>query len=253
MMRGFLYTKNMNAKWLAHLIEYRQSENHTYAVQLLLHQKITRQAVLAKRQKVGFAIPTTITETEDTKLRLVEARTAHTYWRAMAKILPKWCKWKGRVPHGVDIANHLLDIGYHALSLVIQKKCEALDIPTEIGMLHTAHSAKAHPLVYDLMEPFRVMMVDEVLVTFLHMKKRPIETVNQDVIQDFLHDVYAVLHQQYYHKDRKVCISLSYWIDLILLEFRGAVSEKRKFKPRWTPLRHETRCNRKPPNQSEVK
>ena len=156
------------------------------------------------------------------------------------------------MPHHHDIPNQLLDIGYHTLALIIRRKCEALDMPSEVGVFHTAQSARAQPLVYDLMEPFRAMVVDEVLIKFLHLKKKPINAVNQKVIQEFLHDIYAILHKEYYHRERRACISLSYWIDLVLLAFRNAVSEKRVFKPDWMPVRHETRCNKKPPKQSEV-
>lgn len=242
----------MNAKWLEHLLEYRVSEHRVVALQTLLREKIARQATAARRYKKQFVPPKVLQETNEKKLLLIEARYARMYWSAFAQALPKWCAWKGRVPHGTDVANKLLDIGYHTLSLIIQKKCEALDIPTEVGLLHRAQSAKAHPLVYDLMEPFRVHVVDEVLMTFFHMKKHPIVRVDQTIVQEFLHEVYAILHRQYYHRKRRVCISFSYWIDLVLLEVRGAVSSQRKFKPLWTPLRHETRCNRKPPNLSGV-
>ena len=106
--------------------------------------------------------------------------------------------------------------------------------------------ALAHPLVYDLLECFRALVADEILLKFLHMKKLPIYTA-EDHIQEFLHDVYSTLHKEYYHKGRRNCIRFSYWIDLILLEFRNAVSQKRAFNPVWPPVRHETRCNKKIP------
>lgn len=121
------------------------------------------------------------------------------------------------------------------------------------GGAHIAQSSRARPLVYDFMECFRVVMVDEVVVKFLHMKKLPISEINQNVVQDFLHDLYMILDRKHYHRGRSACISVSYWIDLTLLEFQSAVSEKRLFAPQWMPTRHETRCNRKPPNDSEVK
>jgi CRISPR-associated endonuclease Cas1 len=242
----------MNAKWMAHLIQYRESEHRIGAIQTILHEKITRQSHALERYKKSRLSLVSIGETNIEKLFLIEAQYARKYWRQFAMLLPVWCKWQGRIPHGEDILNKILDVGYHTLAHIIQSKCEKLDIPTEIGILHVAQSRNAHPLVYDLMECFRAMMVDEILLKFLHMKKAPIDKLTQEVIQAFLHDVYGTLHKEYYHKDRKVCVSLSYWIDLVLLEFRNAVSEQRAFNPAWTPVRHEHRCKRKPPHSVEA-
>lgn len=148
------------------------------------------------------------------------------------------------MPHNKDTANTLLDIGYHTLAGIIQKKCEKLDIPTEVGLFHVAQSAHARPLVYDLMECFRAVIVDEPLLVFLRKKKQPL-VVDQTAISHYVHHLYEVLDRKYYHRNRRACVSLSYWIDLILLEFRSAVSERRPFSPDWMPARHETRCNKK--------
>jgi CRISPR-associated endonuclease Cas1 len=244
---------HMNAKWLAHLLTYRESEHRLLAIQKMLYHKIASQAGLLQRYGKHIDIPANITEIENPKkLLLAEARYARVYWKSFALLLPIWCSWQGRIPHAPDRVNKLLDIGYHTLASIVQKKCDTLDIPTEIGLLHTAQSAHAHPLVYDIMECFRVLMVDKVLLKFLRMKKRPLEVVDQVCIRDFLHEVYRVLHNEYYHRGRHACISVSYWMDLVLLEFRNAVSKQRAFSPVWMPVRHENRCNRKPPYNAEV-
>ena len=79
------------------------------------------------------------------------------------------------------------------------------------------------------------------------MKKYPIIQVDSETVKYFLHNKYEQLNTGYYHKYRHACIPLSYWIDLVLLELRGAVSEDRRYKPYFTPIRHENRCNKKSP------
>lgn len=232
---------------MEHIVVYRDSFQGVEMIKTIIHEKVLRQMHLVKKHDKDFIVPEiVITGIGVREILLCEARYAKLYWKHFGKLLPNWCKWKTRNPYSSDTINKLLDIGYHTLVTIIQKKCDTLDIPTEIGLFHRAQSKHAHPLIYDIMEVFRVILVDEILLKFIHMKKEPISKIDSQDIQYFLHDVYEKLNYEYYHNNRKSCITLSYWIDLILLELRGSISEKRLFKPKFVPLRHENRCNKKP-------
>lgn len=245
----FYYTVFMNAKWIERIIQYRETYYGTEIIKTILHEKVSRQMKLIQKYNKTFVSPIIVIPGKTiSQTLLCEARYAKLYWKHYSTLLPVWCNWKTRKPHSDDIVNKLLDIGYHTLVTILQKKCEEFDIPTEIGLFHKAQSKKAHPLVYDIMECFRAVLVDSILLRFLHMKKEPIEKIDSEIISHFLHDIYEQLDYEYYHSQRKSCISMSYWIDLVLLELRGSVSEKRLFKPKFTPYRHENRCNKKSPH-----
>ncbi len=181
------------------------------------------------------------------KVLLYEARSARTYWITIRKSLESKIFFPKRKPHESDPGNKLFDIGYHTLTNYIQKRCLELDIPTELGLFHRAQSHDSHPLVYDLMEWLRPFLVDNVIVVWIHKKKKPLLQVSQKDIAYLVHLINKKLAKNYFHHDRNSCLPLSYWIDLYLLEFRNAISQQREFNPTYPPLRHDTRCPNKKP------
>lgn len=234
----------MNAKWLEKFIKYKETDFGKGVIQKIISQKIKNQKHLVEIRTKNLLEKNIPLTADIGNVFLIEAQEARKYWRDFRFLLPSWTIWQGRKPRNGDFMNKLLDIGYHFLTEYIKRRMEALDIPYEIGLLHKAQSKNSAPLAYDFMEWLRPN-VDKILLSYLRQKKRPIIEIGQKHIRYFIAKIKKSLEHTYYHSKRKDCVSLSYWIDLMLLEFRGAVSEKREFRPIFPPYRHDTRCKNK--------
>lgn len=233
----------MNAKWLEKMVRFREGELGKSAIETIFKQKIINQIHLIK----------TYTHIDEKKIAsfldkedvfLIEAKFAKKYWYEYKFLLPKWIEWQGRKPHGDDFINQMLDIGYHFITEHIKKRMETLDIPYELGLLHKAQSKKSAPLAYDFVEWLRPS-IDHALLSYLRQKKKPVTQITGRQIGYFLSKVKKELAHKYFHKKRGDCITLSYWIDLVLLELRGSASNQREFRPLFPLFRHESRCANK--------
>lgn len=240
----------MNAKWLEKLIAYRGTKNAEQTIFLLMREKIVRQQhLLDEYSKIyDFNEQTFLLNFEYKNIFLIEAKWAKDYWRGYASLLPKWIFWEGRKPGSRDIVNRFLDIGYHYITQYLIKRMNTLDISSEVGLLHKAQSKNSHPLAYDLVELLRPL-VDKVLLTTLRQKKKSMQEISQKDIKIFLFRIKKEFQKFYFNKNRKACITFSYWIDLYLLSFRKSVSQNKDFVFNFPPFRHDMRCskqNKKP-------
>lgn len=98
------------------------------------------------------------------KLFLSEAHAAQAYWKTFALLIgdPDW----KRVPRSRnDLANNLLDAGYHMLFQKIENLLRESGLAPEIGILHSEDTSL--PLVYDLAELWRQPLVDLAVLNFL--------------------------------------------------------------------------------------
>jgi len=235
----------MNAKLLEHLVKYRE-QSGLEVVRTLLNQKIKYQFSVVGKRKESIAFRKEIKEESDMqKIMLIEARAARVYWSVYKEKLKNKVEWKGRDPHGKDIANQLLDIGYHYLAGRLAKMCIQVNLPTELGFFHKAQSKDSHPFVYDFMEWLRPVVVDSVLIKVLSRKKKTVSFVDAKLISLFVFHIKNKFDSYLYHKKLGYCISLEYWIELLLLEFVGAVNNSKKYEPLFPSFRHESRCVRK--------
>lgn len=172
---------------------------------------------------------------------LAEARAAKQYWTALESLLPEWAHFEGRQPRRADIANQLLDIGYHHLTNKVRNILDERDVSPAMGILHAAHGASSAPLAYDLVELFRADVVDAETVRFLRMKKKP-QKFEQKYIPIFLKSTNKRLEKRHYLKNFKQCHTYSYYMELQILKFIAAVNHRTTFEPIHLPMRHESRC-----------
>lgn len=234
----------MNAKLLERIVEYREAHG-LEVTKIFLSQKVKYQyAILHKREEGKVYESELLIQHSIQDVMLVEARAARRYWTLYKEKLGEKVLWVGRKPHSKDCVNTLLDIGYHYLSNHILILCKELNLPTELGFFHKAQSKNAHPFVYDFMEWLRPIMVDQVLLKILSRKKKNIEKVDEKLVKYFVFCIKKRLNQYAYHRKLKYCIQFDYWIRLVLLECMGAIHEKRKCRPNFPSLRHESRCKK---------
>lgn len=167
----------------------------------------------------------------------IEARAAANYWPVIGLLCHQSSEWKRFYPHAVDSLNLLLNVGYTVLARQCLKSLEGSGLAPELGILHGDNSAR--PLAYDLMECFRQVAVDSVIVPVF--SRRPKGGVEKDG-KTFL-KVIALLHHRY---DRRFlynhcCEKLSRIIDLEALKLKKAILKNKV----WLPYHHQWRHRRK--------
>lgn len=184
------------------------------------------------------------TKSDIRDLLLIEARAAKTYWTLFRKLLPNYPEFKSRNRKGTDQVNILLNIGYHHLVAETRKIFGKHNIPTDVGLVHIAHTNKAEPLIYDLIELFRADVVDSEVLRFLRLKKNKLHSIKEREIAHFVHRISKRLNRRYFLKDFDSCQTYRYYMELQLLKFAKAINHQEIFKPLSLPSRHENRCTK---------
>jgi CRISP-associated protein Cas1 len=103
---------------------------------------------------------------EDVRERImgVEGNGAEIYWRAWAKLIPDEWIFPGRdYPAAKDHINSLLNFGYYVLEQEIWGATLYAGLDPYAGFLHADRPGQ-EKLVYDMMEEFRPLVVDRVVV-----------------------------------------------------------------------------------------
>ncbi len=101
------------------------------------------------------------------ELFLVEARAAAAYWAAFARLVPVSMGFPGRRGRGAtDPVNTLLNYGYYKLLHVVWLAVDRVGLIPWLGVMHTGRR-RSPALVLDLMEEFRAVAVDRVVLGVL--------------------------------------------------------------------------------------
>jgi len=235
----------MNALWISRLCAYKNSPLRYISAQKIIEVKTERQSILLKSNKIStegmkMHLPKTVYSTSE--ILLAEARFAKQYWKKFKILLPRWAHFPGRTPRGKDIANRLLDIGYHHITNKVTGILIGQKVTPAMGIIHSPRRAKSAPLSYDLVELFRADLVDTEVLRFLRLKKKPLSDLNQAHIARFLYSINKRLERKYYIKDFKQCHSYHYYMELQIVKFIKAVNHNEAFEPIYLPSRNETRC-----------
>ncbi len=216
--------------------------NHPYALASAEHIIRAKMASQCRLTKCVFPIYKSPKDTST--LLLTEARLARQYWKQYAKLLPAWTNFSGRKPHSgtSDITNTLLDIGYHYLNKKVNYLLKTHDISAAVGLFHVAKTDKSTPLVYDLMELFRVDVVDREVLHYCRLKKKPVTILTPQEISYFLSRIKRRLGRKVYLVSFHQCHSYEYAMELQILHFMKAVHDLEIFHPFHIPTRHDSRC-----------
>jgi CRISPR-associated protein Cas1 len=95
----------------------------------------------------------------------VEGIGAEIYWRTWAKLIPDDWSFPGRdYPAARDQINSLLNFGYYLLEQEVWAAILYAGLDPYAGFLHADRPGK-EKLVYDMMEEFRPLVVDRVVVS----------------------------------------------------------------------------------------
>ena len=94
----------------------------------------------------------------------IEGRAAQRYWRGLKQLLPTHLAWPGRQGRAArDPFNSALNYGYGILYSQIERALVLADLDPYGGFIHVDRPGKPS-LVLDLIEPFRVPVVDRTIL-----------------------------------------------------------------------------------------
>jgi len=104
----------------------------------------------------------------------LEGTAGRTYFEALSYIMPDRFKFDGRSRNPAkDEFNCLLNYGYGVLYSMVEKACIIAGLDPYVGFIHTDNYNKLS-LVFDLIEPFRVL-VDQTVVYLISGRKIKVE------------------------------------------------------------------------------
>jgi len=110
---------------------------------------------------------------EDCRERImgVEGTGAEIYWRTWARLIPEEWRFPGRdYPAAKDPINSLLNFGYYVLEQEVWAAVLYAGLDPYAGFLHADRPGQ-EKLVYDMMEEFRPLVVDRVVVSLAREMK----------------------------------------------------------------------------------
>ncbi len=127
------------------------------------------QRVMDQVKKLD-SIRGTLDKGADDRIRSVEANGAKVYWEALSKVIPEGLEFPGRVTFGaVDVVNRLLNFGYGYLRARVTSAILYAGLDPYAGYLHAYRSGE-QALAFDMMEEFRPLVVDRVVITLIARK-----------------------------------------------------------------------------------
>jgi len=116
----------------------------------------------------------------------IEANAAYIYWKAVKELIPKKLgftrrlkKWDLKPGEKPDPVNAALNVGYAALAREVWKAVFTAGLNPYIGFLHARRPGRMS-LVYDLMEEFRPIVVDRVVIKKARNNPQELVKLNSD-------------------------------------------------------------------------
>lgn len=104
------------------------------------------------------------------RLMAFEAHAAIHYWEALRGVVPETYGWVSRTGRGaVDPVNSLLNYGYGILSKRVERAIVMAGLDPYAGFIHADRPGKPS-LIFDLMEEFRSVAVDRLVIGLVNRR-----------------------------------------------------------------------------------
>lgn len=148
---------------------------HRYLLRASRSEEATRSKIIRQLNRIQELLPEISQASSTDSLRGLEGTAAVQYFEAIRLVLsddvPEELRFvnRNRRPP-LDRFNAMLSFGYGLLHTAVMRAILASGLEPALGFYHTPRSA-AYPLVLDLMELFRVVLWDLVLVGSLHRQQ----------------------------------------------------------------------------------
>lgn len=137
-----------------------------YRLRRLMNYNLSEEIDQIVRNKESINRAQTIEE-----INGYEGYIARSYFQGYGKCLPKPFNFRSRTKHPpLDPANSLLSFGYTLLANNIMTAIETNNMDPYIGFIHSSNK-NSPALVFDLMEEFRSITIDHIVVNLIESKK----------------------------------------------------------------------------------
>jgi CRISPR-associated protein Cas1 len=123
------------------------------------HERAQAEAILESVAKIPVSNASEV-------LLGLEGSIAERYWQGMRSLF----KFPGRIPQGRDKFNSALNYGYGILYNEIERACLYIGLDPYLGLYHSEQYGKP-ALVLDLIEEFRVPVVDAAIIPLFANKE----------------------------------------------------------------------------------
>lgn len=218
--RFIIESKIRNCRLL--LTDYRRARDRAQSEHAAVLGAICRRLLFVERQ-----IPTATTTQNIFQL---EARAGKAYWQAVSLLCRREDLWQRIYPHATDQLNILLNTGYTQLVCRMNQILVATRLLPEIGVLHGANSRE--PMVHDIVECFRQVAVDKIIIPIFSRKKLLGSALNDhDMRRGFAH-LASQWEKRFIYHGR--CEQLQRIADLETVALRRAIIANEP----WQPYQH---------------
>lgn len=117
------------------------------------------------------------------QLMAFEANAAMHYWEALRAVVPEMYGWERRDTRGAtDPVNSLLNYGYGILKFRVEHALNVAGLDPFGGFIHADRPGK-HSLTYDLIEEFRSVAVDRLVIGLVN-RRFTVEMTPQGLLED---------------------------------------------------------------------
>lgn len=167
------FTACQNQAWcleLARGIVREKLDSFMDSLQYLTkHSKATIECQEAQRRLPQWHSKLAIATDLDV-IRGIEGISSKEWFAAFGSVFPAGWKFPGRVKRPpTDPVNALMSLGYTMLLRRVEAACAAFGLDLALGALHAYHPGRPS-LACDLMEPFRVPVIDRLVLSVLARK-----------------------------------------------------------------------------------
>lgn len=160
------------------------------------------------------------------KIFLSEARAAQVYWKTFALLIGN-PEWRRKPRSRADLANNLLDAGYHMLFQKIENIVRASGLSPEVGVLHSEDTPL--PLVYDLAELWRQPLVDSSVLNFLRRHRLKTDD-DGNYIARVLADVKRRIEEKTVRYEKQ-CVRTDWVMRREVIALRESIEENIPWRP----------------------
>jgi len=188
--------------------------------------KVRNQWLLCKTWASAHRGTRDLESLQDSSGRHKEALAARRYWRVFADTIGQSTFRRNRSLAGV---NALLNYGYAVLLSVVMQRILAIGIDPTFGIAHVPR-AKAVPLAYDLMEPFRPWVDQAVVARVARQGAVDSTTVDRESRGALAESMVMPVRRGDHVVEFRIVI------EEVIRSFRRAVTERKPslYQP-WTP------------------
>ncbi|KLO24765.1 CRISPR-associated endonuclease Cas4/Cas1 [Marinitoga sp. 1155] len=238
------FSKN-NFLRIKHLKKVENTEFKMELTRKIIYGKIKNMEIFLKKKKIKINFlkykKALLKEKEIGKLRGIEGAATKEYFEYYKKLIPENFTFKGRKRRPpTDEINSLLSFGYTILYNIVYSLILSIGVDPYFGFLHTTQYGRAS-LALDLMEEFRTLLIDSVVLSVINkkiIKKKDFKKdvsgaifISQSAKKIFVEQIFKRIKKKHYYKPAKISIEYIRIIEAQIRMFQKAILDEMEYIP----------------------